>query len=206
MLPLGLKQSISCERLSNLEYQAFKLKKIYEKRSISGESVEVLKQALGLEFILPDDSIKSNLMLNLMPTYSDTSENSFEISTNCEVLIVVAMYNESSEHFRNTLNGINESLDEFKNNGVNPDKIACVVIVDGIKPFLEAYRKEKEFFTDYFDEEEVKRRFQVDNLENCTIPNKKKKQTWRIRALLYPKKEIWQLQNSTTNNILRQTL
>ena len=162
----------SIPMLPNLEYQCFKLKKRYEKRSVAGESVEVLKEATGLEFIHPDDNIKSNLIRNLMPLENENMEDAHEIIGNCEILIVVAMYNESSKDFLNTMQGINENLDFFKGNGVNPDKIACVIIVDGIKAFLEAYNKEKDFFKDYFDEEQIKTRFQVDNIQNCTIPNK----------------------------------
>ena len=137
----------SIPMLPNLEYQCFKLKKRYEKRSVAGESVEVLKEATGLEFIHPDDNIKSNLIRNLMPLENENMEDAHEIIGNCEILIVVAMYNESSKDFLNTMQGINENLDFFKGNGVNPDKIACVIIVDGIKAFLEAYNKEKDFFS-----------------------------------------------------------
>ena len=144
---------------SEMEYQPFKLKKEFEQRSLNNQPFEALRVATGLEFIAPDNEVRSPILNDLFPTNEGDDQNPGKLISNCEVLMVVAMYNESSEHFTNTLIGVNENLEDFERAGVDPKKIAWIVILDGIKAFLEIYEKEKGYFEEFFDEKMVKRRF-----------------------------------------------
>ena len=156
---------------SEMEYQPFKLKKEFEQRSLNNQPFEALRVATGLEFIAPDNEVRSTIPNDLFPTNEGDDQNPGKLISNCEVLMVVAMYNESSEHFTNTLIGVNENLEDFERAGVDPKKIAWIVILDGIKAFLEIYEKEKGYFEEFFDEKMVKRRFGVEKLEDCKLPN-----------------------------------
>ena len=81
------------------------------------------------------------------------------------------MYNESADKFTNTMTGIQQTLNQFYEAGVDVNKIMCIVIVDGVKPFMETYKKHKELFDKFFDEEAIKEKFAVDDVLNCEIPN-----------------------------------
>ena len=152
---------------NNLEYQAFKLKKVIETRSVRGKSTACLKYAKGLEPIAPETEFRGTILTSLLPDRLSNDPNS---RSNCEILMVVAMYNENSEHFENTMLGINQNIEYFHKQGIDTNKIACIIIIDGIKAFLEVYNEEKPFFSKYFDEEKVKQTFHVDRVEGCTIP------------------------------------
>ena len=174
MKPLCLKDSQSSTGMSDLQYQAFKLKKILEERIVNARPTKVLKKACGLDFIAPDDYFNSNLILQLLPPDDESNPSPHQKSTNCEILIHLAMQNESSELFISTMNAINENLEHWVESGINPKKIACVIIVDGISNFMKAYEKEKDFFKDFFDEQIIMQRFQVTKIENCEISDSDK--------------------------------
>ena len=161
----------SC-RHSEMEYQVLKLKKEFEQRAMSNKPFEALRVVTGLKLIHPDNEIRSAIINSLLPSGKSNGDTPGNDVTNCEVLMVVAMYNESSEHFTNTMNGVNENLEYFNSAGVDPVKIACIIIVDGIKAFLDMYDKEKDYFKDFFDENVVKTRFNVTKLEDCQLPAK----------------------------------
>ena len=148
---------------SNLQYEVVKLQKTTEIRSFNRRAFTSLKSAKGLEPIDRRVSFKDSLFTKLIPRNDEP--------TKCKFLIVVAMYNESSEHFVNTMTGINDNLQLFCQSKLDVEEIACIIIVDGMKPFLDTYNKEKEFFSQFFDENAIKERFNVDNLMDCKIPN-----------------------------------
>ena len=152
-------------RSENLEYQALKLDKVMETRS-SSSNAKGLKNTKGLKPIIPDTEIRSDLLKGLFPT------NGKEYKSNCDMLMVVAMFNEKSDLLTNTMIGIAENLDYFSNAGVNIDRLACIIIVDGMQAFLTVYNRETEFFKGYFDERQVKNRFNVDDLNDCTFQDK----------------------------------
>ena len=152
--------SISC-RHSEMEYQALKLRKEFENRAMNNKPFEALRVVTGLELIPPDNEIRSTVINDLFPSEDPNDNTTGNVITNCEVLMVVAMYNESSEHFTNTMIGVNENLEYFNSAGVDPAKIACIIVVDGIGAFLDLYDKEKDYFKDFFDESAVKARFNV---------------------------------------------
>jgi hypothetical protein len=83
------------------------------------------------------------------------------VKNNCEFLITVAMYNEKIEELKNTFTGICDNLRSFADNGVSSDRIATVLIADGIKPFMEAYKDHEvsEFLGPLFDPSKIARRF-----------------------------------------------
>ena len=159
--------SQSLRRSEYLEYQPFKLSKVTEPRIISGKPFMALRYAKGLLPIPPESIIRGNLMNSLLPDNNVINPN---LRNNCEVLIAVSMYNESSTHFANTMIGINENIETFHKQGIDTNKIACIIIIDGIKAFLDVYNRERFFFSEYFDEDKVKQTFHVDRIEDCVIP------------------------------------
>ena len=54
------------------------------------------------------------------------------------------MYNEGNELMLNTMQGCVKNLKAFRNAGVDPDKVACVIIADGIKPFMNTYEADED--------------------------------------------------------------
>lgn len=145
-------------------YQPLQLNKRMTNRHIENKTIEALDIAEGLSPINPDTDFKPSFLRNMI---------SKDNSITCEFLIVVAMYNESSEHFTNTISGITDNLDVFEAAGVSHEKIACVVIVDGMKAFLDTYKKQPLFFSQFFKEDCVKDRFQVEDMMNCKLENEK---------------------------------
>ena len=59
-------------------------------------------------------------------------------------LNVVTMYNEEPVLFAKTMKAIHRNIEEFVKQGLSPDDIGTVVVVDGIKPFFEGIKKLKE--------------------------------------------------------------
>ena len=172
-MEVGNKRAISVsQRHSEMEYQPLKLKKEFEQRAMNNKPFEALRVVTGLELIPPDNEIRSTVINDLFPSEDPNDNTTGNVISNCEVLMVVAMYNESSEHFTNTMVGVNENLEYFNSAGVDPAKIACIIVVDGIGAFLDLYDKEKDYFKDFFDESAVKARFNVTKMEDCRLPNK----------------------------------
>ena len=54
------------------------------------------------------------------------------------------MYNEGNEEMVNTMQGVTKNLKAFRDAGVDPKKIACVIIADGIRPFMSTYEEDNE--------------------------------------------------------------
>ena len=149
----------------SLVYQPLQLIKSMTTRQYKDRSFECLKQAQGLKPVFPDTDSLPSVLKSLTPS-PDTKP--------CEFLIVISMYNESFEQLADSLAGVIENLPIFKLSGVNPSQIACIVIVDGMKPFLPTYTKQKVLFENFFDEDEVKNRFEVEDLEKCSFEGQTK--------------------------------
>jgi len=62
----------------------------------------------------------------------------------CEFLITVAMYNEGANEMKNTMEGVVKNLKAFADAGIDQRKIACVIIADGIRPFMSTYQEDAE--------------------------------------------------------------
>jgi chitin synthase len=139
-----------------MKYQPLRLDKSMTVRSANeGNSYFGIRNAIGIEPIEKD-----RRMLNMLQSLKK-----------CEFLIVVAMYNEAPKEVFDTLEGIIQNLKIFRQHGVNPDQIGCIVICDGLKTFLETVVHKEDgsnsnFFADYFDEEMIKNRFTNDKLRN----------------------------------------
>ena len=157
------KAGLAVNQEKKLTYQVLKLSKTMETRTYNNQNFLALRKAEGLQVIPPDTEFREGLLSNLI--YQEGKE------TKCEFLIVVAMYNESADHFTNTMIGIHENLNEFYNAGINPELITCIMIVDGVRPFMQTFNKQKPFFSQFFDEDLIKNRFKVDNILDCKIPN-----------------------------------
>lgn len=162
---------LTSRQASELEYQSFLLVKVNEIRSLNGKNFRGLRYANGLNPIPPETEIRGSLINTLLPTHSYEENGALSLTSNCEILIVVAMYNESSEHFNNTMLGINQNLADFRKAGVDTEKIACIVIIDGIKAYLDLVKHERDFFGEYFKDDKVKQFFNVEDITKCKLPN-----------------------------------
>ena len=124
------KEVASSARLSDIEYQPFKLTKLFKKRTVNNNYIEILHSVIGLECISPETFIKSNLILQLLSPHTEDLCISSRTITNCELLILAAMNKEPSSLIARTLKAINENLEYFNQAGIDPTKVACVVIID----------------------------------------------------------------------------
>ena len=149
------------------EYQSFKLKKVIEMVPRNKKSVPSLKSVHGLEPLKPSGVTRGIILNNLFAPQGEYDEDGNQM-TNCQVLIVVAMYNESAKQFTDTMQGINENLAYFEKAGIPSDQIAVVVIIDGIEPFMKVLKNDPDFFGDYFDERTVLDAFDAPSLDKCT--------------------------------------
>ena len=160
-------------------YEAVKLNKQMGKRFLNKKKIEGVDSVDGLEIIKPTQPEQNSFLHRMVKS---------EISQ-CDFLIVVAMYNEGPEEFMNTLTGVCDNLQNFSNH----ERIACIVIVDGIGPFLDAYfektKTEKasknkapindkaltRFFSQFFSIELVRRKFNPANrdIKNCRFKGQK---------------------------------
>ena len=148
-----------------LSYQPLQLKKEMTSRTCNNTTIPTLRRTKGLKYILPDKKIERSILTDLF-----CSRDNGVIESKCEFLIVVAMYNESSEQFSHTLDAVAENLSYFNAAGVRPETIACVVIVDGIRPFMQTFNKQETFFKQFFDQDMIKQRFNVSDLNLCAFP------------------------------------
>ena len=110
----------------NLEYKCYKLnlEKEFKKSKKTFEIREKTRMTTG---IIDNDT-------GAHPDYF----------LNHKFLIVVTMYNEEPALFAKTMKAIHRNIQEFVKQGLSPDDIGTVVIVDGIKPFYEGIKKLKE--------------------------------------------------------------
>ncbi|CAG9332188.1 unnamed protein product [Blepharisma stoltei] len=148
-----------------IEYQVVKLDKEIAFRYCDGASVKGVKKVRGITPIFPP-KFREKGILNKLAQASITEER-------CEFLIVIAMYNENIKQLNDTLYGISSNLKDFQNAGISSNRIACIIIVDGIRPFYATYKKEPKFFSQFFDEEKIKQTFPAANgdILNCKIPD-----------------------------------
>ena len=149
-----------------LIYQPLQLSKEIHARTDNGKEIITLKRAKGLAPISPDTTFIKDSVLDRLK-HTDSSDFT------CEFLILVTMYDEKSTQFSNTLGGIIDNLDTFLHAGVDLRKICCVFIVDGMKAFHKTLEAAGLFFKPFFSEDEIKKRFQVDDIRNCKIPDEK---------------------------------
>ena len=71
-------------------------------------------------------------------------------------MIAITMYDESYELFHKTMAALNENIDFLEQNGINTEKYAVVVIVDGIEQFVKGIQSgEQKVFNKFFDLDEI---------------------------------------------------
>ena len=146
-----------------IQYQPIKLIKEYETRSDETRTFMSLKKATGILPIAPDTRfLPGSILANL--AYDPLEPGK------CEFLIEVSMYNEGVKNFTDTLGGICDNLEAFFTAGIDCNKITCIIIVDGIRPFYGTYSKMHTFFSNFFVEDMIKERFGVSDVRNCKIP------------------------------------
>lgn len=146
------------ESLQGMTYDVVALKKIFN--PTTGEYFK----AKGFE---TPDRKKNNFKSEILKKASISRLGSKE---KCQFCIGIAMYNENWEEFRNTLKAVNESLISlYENTSLTSDNVICIVIVDGMSPFLETYNRNKEEFSKFFCEEEVKLAFDTEDIKDCTF-------------------------------------
>jgi chitin synthase len=121
------------------------------------KSFQALDKTFGLDCVPPEHKLKPSILRSIVEAPKELR---------LELLIVVAMYNEGPDHFRNTIGGILQNLRAFKKKGIDPRRIACVIIVDGIKPMMQTFEENRGFFKNFFDPEAIKQRFNVEDIIN----------------------------------------
>ena len=147
-----------------IQYQPIQLVKLYETRTDEDRTFSSLKRAVGIKPIAPDTKfLAGSILANL--GYEPSQP------TKCEFLIVVSMYNEGVKNFTDTIGGICDNLESFVAAGVDCSRIACIIIVDGVRPFYGTYSKQKSFFSEFFVEDKIKQRFGVSDVRNCKLPD-----------------------------------
>ena len=146
--------------LEKISYQPIKLIKEMEQRTDENKTISGLKRAKGIQVISPDTQFRSVLSdLEFVPGEP----------TKCDFLIEVSMYNEGVKNFTDTLGGVCSNLADFVEVGISPARIACIIIIDGIRPFYSTYSKQKGFFEQFFIEDMIKDRFSVADVRNCKL-------------------------------------
>ena len=147
---------------SSLVYQPLKLVKEMTKRTYKEKLIDALEKTAGLAPIAPDRELAPSFLL-------DFKQN----RECCEFLIVITMYDEKYQELEDTLSGICQNLEIFNIANVNYKRIACIVIVDGVEAFMKTFENEdnKTLFGKFFNEDMVKKRFDVQNIEHCKIPD-----------------------------------
>ncbi|CAG9335225.1 unnamed protein product [Blepharisma stoltei] len=146
-------------------YQPIRLKKLYEESNEGELRQAKLLTANGIEPIGIGSSFKSNILSSLLNKENET-----------KFLIFISMYNEDLSMLEKTLSGIMRNFKHFKNVGVEPANIACVVISDGMKAFYSKHKNANnhgenspQSKSKFFNFEEIKRAFPLayDDLSNC---------------------------------------
>lgn len=158
----------------NIKYQVVKLAKEMHTRALDGKETLSLKRAHGL--IALEDPVNSN------PSAEEADKAEFEESSilaryraessksiRCDFLILVTMYNEGIKEFSDTLSGIIDNMESFLTAGIDLKHIVCIVIVDGMKAFKKTYSDFKLFFQNYFNDQDIKEKFKVEDLLNCKL-------------------------------------
>ncbi|OMJ87123.1 hypothetical protein SteCoe_11196 [Stentor coeruleus] len=150
-------RSMSSQFVTSLVYQPVELLTEYEVEQINGITYNKLAKVEGITPLFPETKFKPSVLSDLMKTDGEL-----------EFLIVVTMYNEDKNNFKDTMHGIVQNLKVFESDGLDPNLIACIIIVDGIKPFMQTYKKDdqKIFFSNFFNEQMIKDRFSTDDVIN----------------------------------------
>ena len=148
-------RSMSSQFVTSLVYQPVELLTEYNVEQINNSTYHKLAKVEGIAPLFPETKFKPSVLSDLIKSEGET-----------EFLIVVTMYNEDRANFKDTMHGIVENLKTFQSDGLDPNLVACIVIVDGIKPFMQTYKKDdqKPFFSNFFNEQMIKDRFQVEDV------------------------------------------
>ncbi|CAG9333470.1 unnamed protein product [Blepharisma stoltei] len=146
-------------------YQPMKLMKHMTNHYYGTQQIRGLSKVEGLTWIPPDRDFRQSIFTELLYDYVEN------MTSKVEILIGVSMQDEDAKSFKNTVLGISGHLEEFRKAGISPDQVCCVVIIDGMKPFIETYLKQKFFFAQFFDEERIKAFFNVSDVHECKIPS-----------------------------------
>lgn len=147
--------SVSSQFVTGLTYQPLELLTEYTIELINGVTYNKLTKVEGMTPVFPDTKFKPSVFTDMM-----------KMEGEIEFLIVVTMYNEDKANFIDTMHGIIYNLKSFEDTGLDPNLIGCIVIIDGIKPFLQTYRKDdqKPYFSNFFNEQMIKDRFETDDI------------------------------------------
>jgi cellulose synthase/poly-beta-1,6-N-acetylglucosamine synthase-like glycosyltransferase len=155
-----------------MHYQCLKLIKEWEfveqKTKVNGEDVtkdiRCLKRAHGLETLVPNQPLRPGVLNTLK-------------EKGCDFLICIAMYNEGPFDVIKTLSGVVKNLEIFKKAKVNPKRIACMMICDGLNPFLQTYGNSTEFYKAFVDIERINEHYNVNSFKDIKIPGLDKDET-----------------------------
>lgn len=148
-------RSVSSQFVTSLVYQPLEILTEFSIEMINGVTYNKLTKVEGLQPLFPETKFKPSVLTDMM-----------KMEGEIEFLIVVTMYNEDRANFIDTMHGIIANLKAFEGDGLDTNLIGCIVIVDGLKPFMQTFKKEdqKPFFSNFFCEQMIKDRFQVEDI------------------------------------------
>lgn len=148
-------RSVSSQFVTSLVYQPVELLTEFSTEIINNVTYNKLTKVEGLQPVFPDTKFKPSVLSDLMKMEGEV-----------EFLMVVTMYNEDRVNFVDTMHGVIQNLKVFESDGHDTNLFACIIIVDGIKPFMQTFRKDdqKPFFSNFFCEQMIKDRFGVEDV------------------------------------------
>ena len=143
--------------VTDLVYQPIEIITEYSTEIINNTIYNKLVKVEGMRPYAPDQKFKDSCLLDML-------QRAGEI----EFLMVVTMYNEDKNNFKDTMYGVMENLKNFQIDGLDPKLIGCIIIVDGIRPFSQTFKKpdQNPFFSNFFDEQMIKNRFKTEDTIN----------------------------------------
>ena len=117
-------------KIDELNYSCVGLIQIKEKRS-QFKTSECLLEVKGLANTW---ELKGNTQVSSISDQVPAVEhkNYLPKLKSYDFMIAITMYDESYELFHKTMAALNENIDFLEQNGINTEKYAVVVIVDGI--------------------------------------------------------------------------
>ena len=149
--------TINPKFIPELVYQPLELITEYDIRLINGTHYNKLHSVNGMKPYYPDKKIKDSCLLDMI-----------NLQGRVEFLMVVTMYNEDRKNFTDTMHGIMENLKHFQEDGLDPNLVGCIIIVDGIRPFSQTFHKpdQNPYFSNFFNEDQIRERFNIKDTIN----------------------------------------
>ena len=141
----------------DLVYQPLEIITEYKEEIVNGVKYNKLMKVDGMKPYPPAVVVLESCLLDMLKRRGEI-----------EFLMVVTMYNEDKNNFTDTMHGVMANLKAFQESGLDPKLIGCIIIVDGIRPFSQTFRKpdQNPFFSNFFNEQMIKDWFNIEDTIN----------------------------------------